>query len=168
MLLRPSGDLAETQILIQQVWAGGLTLWLPAGSWQRWCRALKHAESACLYLLSAAPAHPRSWYRKQVHHEIDEGGKGRRAQPLKERHSPWRLDEGWLEPARSKTAEGPTSSSPCRSLYAQGNTPAVKDTPTSARTLLTVTVKGQKVGGGPVPGNLHSFPRNNWDNLPTR
>ena len=127
MLLRPSGDLAEIQILIQQVWAGGLTLWPPAGSWQRWSvQGSEAAESARLYLHSAAPAHPRSWYRKQVHHEIDEGGKGRRAQPLKERPSPWRHDEGWLEPARSKTAEGPTSSSPRPSLYAQWNTPAAK------------------------------------------
>ena len=33
----------------------------------------------------------------------------------------------------------------------------LNDTPTGALTVPRLIIKGQKVGGGPVPGNLHSF-----------
>ena len=33
----------------------------------------------------------------------------------------------------------------------------LNDTPTRAMTVLRLTIKGQKVGGGPIPGNLHPF-----------
>ena len=33
----------------------------------------------------------------------------------------------------------------------------LNDTPTGALTVPRLIIKGQKVGGGTVPGNLHSF-----------
>ena len=35
----------------------------------------------------------------------------------------------------------------------------LKDTPTGTMTVLRSTIKGQKVGDGPFPGNLHPFPK---------
>ena len=35
----------------------------------------------------------------------------------------------------------------------------LSDTPTSAMTVLRLTIKGQKVGSGPIPGNLCPFPK---------
>jgi len=35
----------------------------------------------------------------------------------------------------------------------------LNDPPTSARTVLRPTMKGQTEGGGPVPGNLCPFPK---------
>ena len=35
----------------------------------------------------------------------------------------------------------------------------LNDAPTSAMTVLSLTIKGQKVGGGPIPGNPHRFPK---------
>ena len=55
-------------------------------------------------------------------------------------------DKNWLEPARSKMADKLTSSRPRAS----------NDTP---RTVQRLTIKGQKVGDGPVPGNLHPLPK---------
>ena len=58
-------------------------------------------------------------------------------------------DKNWLEPARSKMADKLTSSRPWAS----------NDTPLRTRTVQRLTIKGQKVGDGPVPGNLHPRPK---------
>ena len=55
-------------------------------------------------------------------------------------------DKNWLEPARSKMADKLTSSRP----WASNDTP---------RTVQRLTIKGQKVGDGPVPGNLYPLPK---------
>jgi len=34
----------------------------------------------------------------------------------------------------------------------------LNDKPTGAMTVLRPTIKGQKAGGGPIPGNPHLFP----------
>ena len=35
----------------------------------------------------------------------------------------------------------------------------LNDIPTNAMTVPRLTIKGQKVGSGPIPGNPHSFPK---------
>ena len=35
----------------------------------------------------------------------------------------------------------------------------LNDTTTGAMTVQRLTIVGQKVGGGPIPGNFHPFPK---------
>ena len=96
--------------------------------------------------------------------------RGSRAQPSEEWRSHGGYDKTWLEPIRLKMVEDLTSSKPWTSLYAHCNTLAymLNDTPTSAMTVPRLTIKGQKLGGDPIPGNRHPFPWNSWNNPPTR
>ena len=51
------------------------------------------------------------------------------------------------------------SASSCASVYTHCNASELNDTPTGAMIVTKLTTKGQQVGGGPVPGNPHPFPK---------
>ena len=81
------------------------------------------------------------------------------AKPLKEWHSPWGYIINWLEPTRFKIMEDLTSSRPWASLHACCILLACDKWNTyHAKTVLRLTIKGQKMGSGPILGNFCPFP----------
>ena len=97
-----------------------------------------------------------------------ETGRGQ-AQPWKEWHGHCRWT--WhklVEATKSKTAGNVTSGRPQASVYTHCNTSAYAKWHThGAMPVPRLTIKGQEVGGDPMPGTPPPFPPNSWNNLPT-
>ena len=96
------------------------------------------------------------------------GGKGVRAQPLKEWHSCWGYDKNWLEPTKPKMVEDSTFSGPWASLYAHCNILAYAKWQTHrCHDSSKANHKRPKSGWRPNSQKSPPLPQNSWNNPPT-
>lgn len=119
-----------------------LRLWFPEAGcvFISECGSLRAWEQDCVFLSEWG-----SWWSWR---------EGCRAQLLKEWHSCWGYNINLLEPIM---AEDLTSSKPWASFYARCNIVTIRWHTHRCHTVPRLTTKGQKVGGGPIPENLHPF-----------
>lgn len=74
----------------------------------------------------------------------------------------------WLEPTKSKMLDESDSTRLQASVHSYCITSArANDTPTGSMTVPRLTIKGQKVGVGPIP-EVPALSPNSWNNPPTQ